>query len=192
MKNKSEKAGIKRYITKEILLGILKTGAVLGLAVTAPGALKIFKNFGEKNPWCEYYPSTIERLTKRLYREGIVEIKHKNGIPVVKISKRGQAEILKYNLDNLEIKLQTHWDGKWRLVIFDISNKYHKIRNIVRNKLNSMGFYKFQESVFVYPYPCEKEIQYLREVLQVPHSIKLIRADRIENDRQLRQIFKLK
>lgn len=191
MKDKSEKTGIKRYITKEVLLGILKTGAVLGLAVTAPGALQIFKNFDKKNPWFEYYPSTIDRLTTRLYREGMVEIHHRDGIPVVKITKKGKAEILKYDIAKLAIKPQDRWDGKWRLVIFDISNKHHKIRNIVRDKLKSMGFYKFQESVFIYPYPCEKEIQYLREILQIPHSIKLIRADRIENDKQLKQIFKL-
>lgn len=188
----SEKSGIRKYITKETLLGILKTGAVLGLAVTAPGTLKIFKNFGKEDPWYEYYPSTIERLTRKLYRQGMVETKYEHGIPVVKITNKGIVEVLKYDLDKMEIKPQKKWDGKWRLVVFDISKKYNKVRDLIRNKLKAMNFYKFQDSVFIYPYPCEKEIQYLREVLQIPHTIKLIRADRIENDKQLREIFKLK
>lgn len=182
----------KKDITKEILLGLLKTGAVLGLAVVAPGALKIFKDFGRKKPWDEYYPSSIEKVTRRLYRKGVVEIKHEHGTPKVIISQKGKVEVLKYDLDRLEIKPQTPWDGKWRLVIFDIAEKYKKIRDLVRDKLKAMGFYQFQDSVFIYPYPCEKEIIYLREILHVPHSIKLVRADRIENDEDLRRIFKLK
>lgn len=187
-----EATGIKKHITREVIIGLLKTGAVLALAVTAPGALKIFKDFGRKEPWDEYYPSSIEKLTNRLYRQGIVEIKHEKGIPVIKITNKGKVEVLKFELDKLMIEPQEKWDGKWRLVVFDISRKYNKIRDLIRNRLKAMGFYKFQNSVFICPYPCEKEIQYIREVLQVPHAIKLIRADRIENDRELREIFKLK
>lgn len=190
MKNE-EKLSDKKHITKEIIIGLLKTGAILALAVTAPGVLKIFKNHDQNDPWFEYYPSSIERLAKRLYRQGMVEIKHENGLPVVKITDKGKVENLKYDLNRLSIKPQKKWDGKWRLAVFDISRKYNKIRDLIRYRLKAMGFYKFQESVFIYPYPCEKEIQYMREVLQVPHSIKLIRADRIENDKQLKQIFAL-
>lgn len=177
-------------ITKEILLGILKTGAVLGLAVFAPGVLKVFKNYRESQ-WQEYYPSSIENVAKRLYRRGYVNVKYEKGKPVVTITDKGRTEILKYDLDKLAIKPMKNWDGKWRLVIFDIAEKYRHIRDLIRDKLREIGFYKLQESVFIFPYPCEKEIQYLREVLEVPHSIKLIRADRIENDLDLRKIFQL-
>lgn len=177
-------------ITKEILLGILKTGAVLGLAVFAPGVLKVFKNYG-KSQWEGYYPSSIEKVTKRLYRRGCVNVKYEGGKPVVIITDKGKGEVLKYDLNKLEIKPMKNWDGRWRLVIFDISEKYRTARDLIRDKLKQIGFYNLQESVFIFPYPCEKEIQYLREVLEVPHSIKLIRADRVENDSELRKIFQL-
>lgn len=182
----------KTYITKEIILGLIKTGAVLAMAVTAPGVLKLFKDFGRKEPWDDYYPSTIERITKKLYRQGVVEIKTEAGIPVVKVTDKGKVVILKYDLDNLTITPQKKWDGKWRLVIFDISERHKDVRELIRRKLKEMGFYRFQDSVFIYPFPCEKEIIYLREVLDIPHFIKLIRADRIENDQDLRRIFNLK
>ncbi len=181
----------KEDITKEIFLGLLKTGAVLGLAVFAPGILKIFKDVGKNDGWEEYYPSSIEKVAKRLYRRGYVQVIYEKGKPVVTISDKGRVEVLKYDLDKLEVKPQKNWDGKWRLVIFDIAEKYRNARDLVREKLKQIGFYNLQESVFIFPYPCEKEIQYLREVLEVPHSIKLIRADRIENDRELRKIFQL-
>lgn len=182
---------VRKYINKEVLLGILKTGILFGVAVTAPGVLKVFKKFDKSEPWYGYYPSSVERMVNKLYRQGIVEIKDMEGKSVVSITKKGRVEVLKYDLGQLTISKPQKWDGKWRLVIFDISNKNKKSRDIVRNKLKVMGFYKFQESVFIYPYPCEKEIQYMREVLEIPHDLKLIRADRIENERELRSIFNL-
>lgn len=182
---------VKKYITKDVLLGILKTGILFGVAIAAPGVLKVISDFEKKDRQHEYYPSSVERVLNRLYRQGIVEIQKENNKNVVKISKKGKVEMLRFDLDKLNIKKLNKWDGKWRLVIFDISNNFRKARDIVRDKLKSMGFYTFQESVFIYPYPCEKEIQYLREVLEIPHSIKLIRADRIENDEELRRIFGL-
>lgn len=181
----------KEDVTKEILLGILKTGAVLGLAIFAPGVLRVFKDFSKDEPWREYYPSSLDKVTRRLYRRGYVEVIYEMEQPVVKITEKGRIEVLKYDLDKLEIKQPKRWDGKWRLVIFDIEEKYRTVRDLIRDKLRQIGFYQFQKSVFIYPYPCEKEIKYLREVLAVPHSIKLIRADRVENDKELRIIFHL-
>lgn len=189
-RNNDVKEG-KKFITKELMLGILKTGAILGLAVFAPNALKLFKNFGKDKRWSEYYPSSLERLTKRLYRRGLVEIKYKNGSPVVQISEKGKMEILEYDLGRMTIVKPNVWDGKWRIVMFDISEKYKKTRDIVRSKLQELGFYPYQESVFIYPYACEKEIKYIREVLSVPHAIKMIRADRVENEQDLRRVFKI-
>jgi len=191
-KDQSIESTEKKYITRAIILGLIKTGAILALAITAPGVLKLFKDFGKRQPWDDYYPSTIERVAKKLYRQGIVEIKTENGVPIVKMTDKGKTAVLKYDLDNLAIKPQKKWDGKWRLVIFDISERYKQVRELIRRKLKEMGFYRFQDSVFIYPFPCEKEIIYLREILDVPHFIKLIRADRIENDQDLRRIFNLK
>lgn len=181
----------KEDITKEILLGILKTGAVLGLAIFAPGVLRVFKDYGRDEYWREYYPSSIEKVTKRLYRRGYVEVVYEKGKPAVKITDKGKVEILRYDLEKLQINKPPKWDGKWRLVIFDIPEKYRNSRDLIRSKLKQLGFYQFQKSVFIYPYPCEKEIKFLREVLGVPHAIKLIKADKVENDEELRKIFSL-
>lgn len=191
IKKYQEQEEERKEITKEIFLGILKTGAVLGLALFAPGVLKVFKDFSGNDKWREYYPSSVEKVTKRLYRRGYVKVKYEGDQPVVIITDKGRVEILKYDLDKLEIKQMKNWDGRWRLVIFDIAEKYRNVRDLIREKLKQIGFYQLQESVFIFPYPCEKEIKYLREVLEVPHSIKLIRADRVENDSDLRKIFQL-
>lgn len=181
----------KRNITRDILLSILKTGAILGIALMVPNALKILKNFGKEDDWNDYYPSSIERLTGSLYRHGFVKIKYVNGQPIVILTDKGRVEILKYDLSKLEITPMKIWDNKWRLVIFDIPEIEKYAREFIRKKLQEMNFFQFQKSVFINPYPCEKEIKYIREVLEVPHAIKLLRADRIENEKELKEIFHL-
>lgn len=43
------------------------------------------------------------------------------------------------------------WDGKWRIVVFDIAEKEHRLRDYLREKLVSLGFGKLQESVYITP-----------------------------------------
>lgn len=191
--NKRNKDKIKKQknnITREILLKILKTGAMLTVAFIAPNALRMLKDFNRED-WSDYYPSSIERLTGNLYRHGYVKIKYNNGQPVVILTDKGKVEILKYNIADLEIVPMKKWDGKWRIVIFDIPDKYKPARELIRQCLKNMGFYQFQESVFINPHRCQKEIKYLREILEVPHTIKYLRADMIENEEELKEIFHL-
>lgn len=48
-----------------------------------------------------------------------------------------------------------------------------------------------QESVFISPFDCVAEIKYLREILDIPHEVKLGLMDKIENEEELKSIFKL-
>ncbi len=42
-----------------------------------------------------------------------------------------------------------HWDGKWYLVIFDIPEQMRRKRDILREKLKSLGFGQLQASVWI-------------------------------------------
>lgn len=49
------------------------------------------------------------------------------------------------------------WDGKWRMVIFDIPERNRHDRNWLRGKLLSMEYKPLQRSVFIGRYPLEEE-----------------------------------
>ena len=181
----------KKIISQEILLGLLKTGAILFVAVTAPNVLQILKPlFNKQKIWREYYPSAIFQTTKKLLRHGYVElIEEENGYRV-KITDKARTILVKGDLENLQIATPNKWDGKWRMVVFDIPEKYKKQRNYLCRKLKELNFYPLQESVFLHPFNCEKEIIFLREVLQIPHYVKFGLLQSVENDSDLRQIFR--
>ena len=75
--------------------------------------------------------------------------------------------------------------------IFDVEEEKKRKRDGLRRYLKRLGFWQMQKSVWVYPFDCDKEVKYLREVLNVPHEVKLGVLEKVENDRELREIFGL-
>lgn len=182
----------KEHITRDVLLNLLKAGVVLAVAVTEPGALRAFKPvMSREKRWRRYYPSSIERHTMKLWRKGFVELQETAEGHVVAITDKGKTETLRYDIENMEIKEPGQWDGKWRIVFFDIPAS-HEARNHFREKLLSLGFFQMQKSVYVHPYPCDKEITFLREIYHMPHSVKYAEVTRLENDEDLRSFFRLR
>lgn len=182
----------KIQIDKRTFLKLLKAGVVIAAAFTMPNAVKGLKDFiKEDNEWFDYYPSSLEKMTLRLLRKGEVEVVYRKDQPVVEITEKGITQTLKYDLEKLTIKKPKKWDGKWRMVIFDLPIEYPKEREIFRDKLKQLGFYQMQKSAYLYPFPCEKEIKYLREVLNIPHFVKLAVINKMENDEDLRKVFQI-
>lgn len=138
----------------------------------------------------DYFPSVMRQAADRLERRGLVEIeKDKNGW-IVKIADKGRTQILKYKLEELRPKYGK-WDGKWRLVFFDVGESDKRKRDLLRMYLIKLGMKRMQESVFVSPFDITGEIKYLREVLEIPHGVKMGVLEWIENADELKDIFEL-
>lgn len=50
------------------------------------------------------------------------------------------------------------WDGKWRIVLFDIAELNRRKRDMLRGKLKELGFGMFQESVYISPHDFTKDM----------------------------------
>ena len=110
----------------------------------------------------------------------------------MKLTEKGKKIVKEIQFDNLKIDKPKFWDGKWRVVIFDIpENKRRHMRDAMRQKLQKIGFYQMQKSVWAFPYPCEKEIQLLCEIFEVNPFVNMITSNKIYKDDALRKYFKL-
>lgn len=94
-------------------------------------------------------------------------------------------------IDNLKFKKQEKWDGLWRIIIFDIPEKFKKARNALAQKLKSAGAYPLQKSVFVYPYDCKDDIDFIVEFFNLRKYVRFILAKEIDNELHLKKIFNL-
>ena len=124
-----------------------------------------------------------------LKRRGLVKAVSKNEKKFISLTSKGQLELL---LSKAALKKPSKWDGRWRIMIFDIPEDSRDKRNKLRSLLKRNGFIKLQASVFISPYPLNREaIKYLRESGLISY-IRIIRADEIDDDRDLRKKFSLK
>lgn len=109
--------------------------------------------FGWNKSWSEALSlnnSTFRSGISRLQKTGDIEkVVDKKGNVCYKLSSPGIERYERlYPLSRLSNK---PWDGKWRIVIFDIEEENKKSREYLRFKLNSLGFGKLQDSVYVSP-----------------------------------------
>lgn len=185
---KWDKEKIRNPGTKEIL-GLLAGGAVISLSLFIPTAPLIAAPFilnrDKYNGWW------MNRQIGRLREQKLVKIDYTNEQTVVRITEKGRMRALRYKLTEMAVKTPKRWDKKWRLVIFDIPEKYKRMREIFRHQLQVMGFYPLQKSVWMHPYPCFNEIEFLRQIYHVGINVTYIVAESIEETEDLKEHFKL-
>jgi hypothetical protein len=134
----------------------------------------------------------LNRAIRRLYDSKLVEIKEdKNGNTILVLSEEGKKKILIYNIENLKLKRQSKWDGHWRLFIFDIPEKFKRERYILSKKLKEIGMYQLQKSVYVYPFECKDELEFIIEYFGLRPYVRFGLLKEIDNELHLRKIFNL-
>jgi len=127
-----------------------------------------------------------------LEKRGLICVRGRgDGKNVLKITKKGEQRLHKYDFDMLRIKRPKKWDGKWRIVVFDIPEKKKRARDLINFKLKELGFYPFQISTFVLPYECKNEIDFIGTHLGIRKCINYILATEIDDERKLRSYFHL-
>ncbi|MFZ5366596.1 MAG: CRISPR-associated endonuclease Cas2 [Patescibacteria group bacterium] len=179
----------ERYPYFKEILAILAAGTLVSACLVMPGLPLIFKPFLWEGK--EYKRKRLGQVLKRLHKQKLVEVVEVEGAPVVRITQNGMVKALNFKLGQMEIKKPKSWDRKWRIVIFDIPEIQRAYRDIFRQHLKNLGFYRLQESVFVYPYPCFDEVEFLRQIYQVGFGVSYILAEKIEGQRRLEEFFSL-
>jgi len=129
----------------------------------------------------------IKRLEKRKF---VALIKTEKGW-FIKLLAKGQKRLKHLKIENVQLKQPKAWDGKWRLFIFDIPEKYKLDRDRLREKLKELGLYNIQRSVFVYPYDCRKELEFISETFDLHRYTTYAQIDYIDIDKQLKRHFNL-
>jgi len=189
---------LKKKIFKKIYRwGALKKKVLLllfgGLALylsQGRGAWKIIK--GIHKEWKKINRQHLRRIIKEFYHQRLIAFKEKShGKIEVILTDKGKLKALECKLEEMEIEIPSRWDKKWRIVIFDIPEKKRYQREIFRDKLKKLGFLKIQKSVFIFPYPCEDEINFLVEVLKIRRYVRIVLAKNITNQEELLLKFNL-
>lgn len=180
-----------KTIAKEILLYLTTAGAV-ALAATSPFAASLLVRRIFKGPTSAEKRHKFSQALWRLKRSRLIIMREKaDGTFVVELTEKGKRKTKQIHLENLTIPKQKKWDRIWRIVIFDIPVKKKIAREAFRNKIKELNFYKLQKSVWVIPYPCEQEIEFVVELFGLYPYATMIEAKKIKHDAKLKKHFDL-
>ncbi len=174
--------------TTEVILNVVAVAGVISLAVMAPNCVQLLASLVKKKRHQQYY---IKYRVKELHKKGWLDVKKDGGEFLVSLAPKGEQELerlkAKHRLDQSKKK----WDGKWRVIIFDIKEYKRGLRDWFRVELNECGFIKLQNSVWVTPYDCEDLIALMKTDLGLDREIIYMVVEKIENDKWLRKEFSL-
>jgi len=133
----------------------------------------------------------IKRAIKDLKQQEFIKQKQDyDGSVIISLSEKGRLRALNLAFRRFENKREI-WDGKWRMVSFDIPNSSVKGRKALAYRLKTGGFYKLQESLFLYPYDCKKEINALVHFFKIEKYVRFGIIESIDNQDSMIHHFKL-
>lgn len=195
-KTKDEKRA-KQYASVKTILYLLGMGITIASIFVAPKSTYMLakhmrKDEEEWGAWKKFNQTYLRQTLRRLAKQKLVEIKEVAGKQQIIITSQGKKRIVLYAREELEIKKPKSWDKKWRIVIYDIPQREKKLQQVIREALKNLGFLLMQESVYIIPYPCYKEVEFLREYYGVGTYLKYLVAEKLEDDVPYRTYFDLK
>jgi DNA-binding transcriptional regulator PaaX len=177
---RARKADLKKNI-----LSVVQAAGVLAVASVAPNVLGAMGKMGTIP--ARRQKESIAASRERLLKQGLL-ISHEG---LLHLSKKGEQVLRMLELKDYQLRKPKRWDNKWRLLIFDISERRRGLRDKIRHILLTIGFVRLQDSVWAYPYDCEDTLTLLKADLRIGKEVLYIIADSIENDRLLRDTFSL-
>ena len=169
---------------------LLEGGLVLGLTRRPDSYFKILKKISKE--WRKISERALKNAIRKLYQSKLIGCKeNKDGKVSMILTDAGKKKIIKFNLDFMEIKKPKQWDRLWRLVMFDIPEKKRQGRRALAEKLKELGFYPVQKSVFIHPYECQDEINFITEIFNLRPYTRLFTVKETDIELDLKTRFKL-
>lgn len=183
----------KKYMPAIDILKLVGAGAFLTASIAIPILPMALKPFLRENndyeSWKRFNIPYLKRTLHRLEKQKLIETSEENNYQIVKITERGKRRILRASLDELAVQKPKIWDGRWRMISYDIPEHLKGLRKVFREYLRAWGFYPLQESVFLHAYPCLNQVEFLREYLGIAEYVRVFSVSKIENDSLFRDFF---
>ncbi len=176
--------------TQQKILLLLSGWVALGLTRNTFQHYRILREM--KKQWHKINNFSVDRAIQGLYKSKLIKIQENNdGTTTIILTDSGQKKALTYNIDDMQIKKTKRWNGKWQLVSFDIPENKKRLREIFRFRLKNLGFCEFQKSVWIIPYQCKNELEFLIEIYNARKYVRLIESKKIDNELHFKKIFGL-
>lgn len=175
------------HVQQATLAAVGITGILL-VSMAAPNVLQLLG----KMPRNKYrFTHQAKSALSRLAAKGHIQFVERGGKKYAHITEKGQRALLLDEGSFRKNNAGRRWDKRWRVVLFDIPERRRKTRDQLRIRMRSLGFYRLQDSAWVYPHDCEDIVALLKSELHLGYAVIYMIVESIENDNRLKQEFGL-
>jgi len=192
-RNKNNKIKFKKENLKQgfqtlgnILLAGIAIAGIASVAIVAPNAIQLVKCFIPEDDIKRHYKYRANHSLKKLITDGYVHEKIIDGKKSFSLTNKGK---LRY--ESLKENRPKRWDGKWRLISFDVHEKNRNKRNLLRKELQLYGFQMIHQSTWAYPYPCDEYIALLKSDLSFGKNVQYMLVEYLDMHIELKRLFNL-
>lgn len=175
----------QRRDLQHAVLSVVSVVGIIALAAVAPQVPGALKKMGMLPGARDMSP--VNRARTTLLRKGLLAREGQ----ALRLTPRGEAYLRRLEIQRSMRIRPRHWDGRWRVLIFDIPEKRKQVRAQIRASLMQMGFVHLQHSVWAFPYDCEDFVALLKADLRVGKNLLYMIVDILEGDEALRANFNL-
>lgn len=180
-------------LTKDTILKLALGGMFVLVAVTSPYFLHQVAEGYFKEKIKKFIYARARKL-KALEKKKIISFRElENGQIKIELTHKGKLLVRQYRLEDMKINKPKIWDKKWRVIIYDIPHHHKKARDAFRLKLNNLGLYPLQKSVWVSPYECLTEIEFLCGVFDIDlnNYVYYFTTSELPKEREIKKWFGL-
>ena len=147
--------------------------------------------YGVRNGKYREGPSLVDNISRRAAQNAIQRLKNNgclekiesSGKTLYRITEAGRSKLEKTFFDR-EI-----WDGKWRIVTYDIPEENKKTRDRLRTLLGRCRFKQLQKSVWISPFDVLGEIEEFATDNDIHQNIWYFKSDSLKNDENIIEMF---
>ncbi len=123
-----------------------------------------------------------ERIYRNLKRQGLVQIdKAEKDSYRLTITPAGAYRLTSESLDDIVVPRMKHWDGKWRLVCYDLPSNKKSERYELTKHLKRMGFFPLQKSMWVHPYIFLGQLDQITKTLLITNFVTVLEVTKLDN-----------
>lgn len=133
----------------------------------------------------------LRRTFLRLQENGEIVVKKKKKEEWITLTEKGRRSLRHFKLDSMSLPKGKRWDGIWHLAIFDIPEANKAGRSALSYRLQSLGVFHLQRSVFIYPYNFRDEVQFISETFGVFQYVFYMEVKKIDIEEKLIKFFNL-
>lgn len=180
--------------SKELIVALLLVGGALTVLNLAPyllvAAMPLARNWKDSPRNRQRFSNTFSYMKRR----GYLEVEEGKGQINITLTQKGKEHARKGYARVLSLQPPTTaaWDGKWRIILFDVPTAERTKRNAFRTLIRRLGAIMVQKSVWLYTRDCSEQVQLLKDFFELDEDqVRLVVADSIGDDKAFRKHFKL-